>query len=289
MGCIACAALIQDRAEDRSLVRIRITDESNFPVEAENIRPDLLASLSNDAIKNLPAYRGKRKTTLGEIFEIEGEYSQSVLLQGDFSRVKRLGQGMRAGRLELRGDAGAHLGADMAGGEIVVSGNAGDYAGAHMRGGLIRIRGNAGHRAGGAYPGHPKGMNRGTILIGGNAGIETGNNMRRGLVVVSGDAGDFAGAGLISGTVMVFGSLGLRAGAGNKRGSIVAFGQAPEILPTYRLACVYTPVFLGYFLKKLRDWGLAVPPRLESARYSRFVGDRNTLGKGEILVRCAPQ
>ena len=285
MGCAACAGLIKDLAGEETFVRLRLQEASALPLEADAIRPDLFATLDNDQIKALPAYRGRRQTTLGELFEIRGEYSDSVLVEGDLGRVKRLGEGMAGGRLEVRGTVGAHLGAGMLGGDILVAGDAGDYAGAHMQGGVIRILGNAGHRVGGAYPGHPKGMNRGTIIIDGQAGIEAGSNMRRGLVVVRGDVGDFAGVGMISGTLLVFGRLGRRTGAGNNRGSIVAFGEAPEMLPTYRLACAYTPVYLGYFLTWLRRFGLDLPKGLEKSRYRRYLGDFNVQAKGEILVR----
>lgn len=289
MGCAACAGLVKDFAGEEAFVQLRFKDSSPLPIEAESISPDLFAGLDNDRIKALPAYRGRRKTTLGELFEIKGEYSDAILVEGDLGRVKHLGQDMSLGQLVVRGNAGAHLGTGMRGGSILVEGDAGDFTGAHMQGGSIRILGNAGNRVGGAYPGHPKGMNRGTIIIDGNAGIEAGSNMRRGLIVILGDAGDFAGAGMISGTVLVFGRLGRRAGAGNKRGSIVAFGEAPELLPTYALACAYTPVYLGYFLTRLRRWGLALPEGLEKARYLRYLGDFNALGKGEILVRDLSQ
>ena len=85
--------------------------------------------------------------------------------------------------------------------------------------------------------------------------------MRRGLIVVLGDTGEFAGAGMLAGTVFVRGRLGRRPGAGMKRGTIVAFGEAPELLPTFRYACSYRPVFLQCYLQSLATSGLVVEPR----------------------------
>lgn len=289
MGCIACAGLIRATAQERTLVRLRLKDESRFPLEAASVRPDLFATLSNQGIKNLPASRGGHQTTLGELFEIEGEYNQSVVVEGGCARVARLGQGMAGGRLEVRGDTGAHLGEHMRGGEIAVARHAGGFAGAHMHGGLIRIAGNAGGWAAGACAGHPAGMDRGTVIIGGNAGPGAGACMRQGLLVILGDAGDYAGTGLAGGTILVFGALGRRAGTGNRRGSIVAFGRVCAIPPAYRLAYAHRPACIGHFLEKLRGLGLAVPEGLERARYARYVRGGNISGKGEILVRCAAQ
>jgi formylmethanofuran dehydrogenase subunit C len=152
-----------------------------------------------------------------------------------------------------------------------------------MQGGLIRIMGNAGHGLGGAYRGSRRGMKKGTIIVTGNAGNELGATMRRGLIAVLGNVGDFCGAFMIAGSILVFGQLGARPGAGLKRGTIVAF-QPPELLPTYRGACTYQPIFLRMLLKQLRGLGVEIAEDQVEGRYRRYVGDMNALGKGEILV-----
>jgi formylmethanofuran dehydrogenase subunit C len=152
-----------------------------------------------------------------------------------------------------------------------------------MKGGFIHIRGNAGHGLGGAYRGSRHGMNRGLIMAEGNAGNETGALMRRGVIVVKGNAGDFAGAFMTAGSVVVFGELGIRAGAGMLRGTIVAF-QEPELLPTFRYDCTFSPHFLSMLLLDLRSRGLSISDDHMSGEYRRYSGDFNRLGKGEILV-----
>lgn len=273
-----------------SEVRLRLKEPTAIPIEAEAIKPDQFAALSAAEIAILPIFHGNEKCALGDLFAVEGERSDHVRLGGDgTARVKYAGQGMRAGRLVIEGDAGMHTGAEMRGGEIVVEGSAGDWLGAEMRGGTIRVRGNAGHQVGAAYRGSRRGMNGGTIYVHGNAGQEVGARMRRGLIVIGGDAGDFAGLDMIAGTIIVFGALGLRPGAGMRRGTIVTM-QPPGnrngrgLLPTFRADATYRPVFLRLYLTTVRAAGFEVRPEWLAGPYRHFHGDLNSLGKGEILV-----
>ncbi|MBN2243347.1 MAG: formylmethanofuran dehydrogenase subunit C [Acidobacteria bacterium] len=253
------------------------------PLEAAGIVPERFAGRPSGAIAGIPVTYGNEPARLGDFFSVNGDGSLEIVLEGDMSRVKNIGAAMSRGKITVRGDAGMHLGAEMRGGEIEVHGNAGDWAGAEMKGGKIRIRGNAGHGLGGAYRGSRRGMDRGVILVDGNAGNEAGSVMRRGLIAVAGDAGDFAGAFMIAGTLAVFGHLGMRAGAGLLRGTIVTFTR-PELLPTFRYDCSYSPGFLRLLLEDLRLQGMPVPGDCAGGRYRRYSGDFNRLGKGEILV-----
>jgi formylmethanofuran dehydrogenase subunit C len=155
-----------------------------------------------------------------------------------------------------------------------------------MKGGRLIIEGNAGHFTGAAYSGETKGMLGGTIIVRGSCGREVGGRMRRGLVVVLGDSGEFAGAGMLAGSVFVAGRLGGRPGAGMKRGTIVAFGEAPAMLPTFHYACTYRPVFLQTHLRAIRSAGSLDETVLTADTFRRFVGDMNTGGRGEVLVRA---
>jgi formylmethanofuran dehydrogenase subunit C len=285
MGCIACAALVLD---DNGMTLTR-KEASSIPVEADSICPDRFAGLGPNEIAALPAYYGRRKVTLGDLFEIEGAATDNVTVSGDLKAVKKIGQGMSMGTITVAGDAGPHLGAFMSGGEIVVQGNAADWVGAHMSGGRIVVKGDAGHFVGAAYSGERHGVSGGTIVIRGNAGREVGGRMRRGLIVVLGDTGEFAGAGMLAGSVFVRGRLGGRPGAGMKRGSIVAFGEAPELLPTFRYACGYRPVFLQCYLQSLITSGVVESPGLPGGEFRRYVGDMNSGGRGEVLVRDQSQ
>jgi len=262
---------------------LTLQTQPDAPLEAGSVTPDVFRGKSALEIANLPAMHGNQRATLGDFFRIEGPGGEEVVLNGDLARIKNIGAGMTVGCITVRGNAGMHLGAGMHGGEIRVFGNADDWAGAEMAGGKIHIHGNAGHCLGGTYRGSRHGMNRGLILVDGSAGNEVGAGMRRGLIAVQKDVGDFAGAFMIAGSIVVFGKMGIRAGAGLSRGTIITF-QKPELLPTYRFDCTYSPSFLGLIFQSLQNHGIAVPDHVSEGSFHRYSGDFNRLGKGEILV-----
>jgi formylmethanofuran dehydrogenase subunit C len=266
-------------------ITLRLKEADTIPIEADSINPDLFARRSQEEIKALPVYYGRRKLTLGELFEVEGGNSTSIVVEGRLEQVKKIGWKMGQGRILVRGSPGLHLGAYMSGGEIAVEGNVGDWLGAHMRGGLIRVRGNAGHQVGAGYRGEKQGMKGGTIIVEGDAGNETGLLMRRGLIAVSGNVGDFTGGAMIAGSIITFGRVGIRTGAGMKRGTIVILGEPePELLPTFYYDCRYRPTFLRLYLRQLREMGLPVQEEHITGYYLRHNGDMTSLGKGEILI-----
>lgn len=281
--------------EIQSSVTLRLKQFSTMPIEADAIRPDRFAGCSLSEIVASPLLYGRRWMTVGDLFTLRADGERPadaagadplhITLIGDLRHVKRIGEGMRQGRITIHGDVGMHLGAQMRGGEIVVHGNVGAWAGAHLSGGRIRIHGNAGPMLGAAYVGEKRGMRGGVIIVDGDAGPRVGERMRRGLIVVQGDVGPFAGARIIAGSIIVFGALGARAGAGMKRGSIVALGGvSEELLPTFRYTCSYRPVFLRYYLRRLREWALPVTSGQIDGLFHRYVGDITSLGKGEILI-----
>jgi formylmethanofuran dehydrogenase subunit C len=273
------------RLENQAKVTLRLKEPSSIPIEADSICPDLFVGHSQMEIEALPVYYGRRRVALGDLFTVEGEHSDDIVVEGDLRRVKRIGQRMTRGRIAIQGDVGMHLGAKMRGGEIVVCGSVDAWAGAHMSGGIIRVQGNAGPMLGAAYVGETRGMRGGVILVEGDAGPRVGERMRRGLVVVQGNVEDFAGARMIAGSIFVFGTLGARAGAGMKRGTIVALGGlADDLLPVFRYGCSYRPTFLRYYLGRLRAWGLPVTEEQFEGVFHRYTGDITTLGKGEILI-----
>jgi formylmethanofuran dehydrogenase subunit C len=262
---------------------LTIKTQPQGPLEAQVITPDCLQSKSAEEIAALPVVHGNERALLGDFFEVEGDGSAEIVLNGDLRQVKNVGTGMTGGSITINGDVGMHLGAAMRGGEISAFGNAGDWAGAEMSGGKIHVRGNAGHGLGGAYRGSRYGMNRGLIIVEGNAGNEVGAAMRRGLIVVGRNTGDFAGAFMVAGSIIVFGKPGIRSGAGLLRGTIVTF-QEIDLLPTYRYDCSYNPGFLNLLFQGLRSHGLSIPDEYVSGSFRRYSGDFNRLGKGEILI-----
>ncbi len=285
MGCVSCAGFVKEFTATMSKVVLRLKESTAIPVEADSISPDRFVGLSQGEIAALPLYYGRRKLTIGDLFAVEGEGAEEIVIEGDLRHVKRIGQGMTRGRIVVYGDAGMYLGAEMRGGEIVVHGDVAAWAGAQMEGGRIHIRGNAGPMLGAAYPGEKLGMRGGVIVVEGDAGWRVGERMRRGVIAVQGDVGEFAGARMIAGSIFVFGRLEARAGARMKRGTIVALrGEEVELLPSFRYQCSYRPLFLPLYLRRLREWGLPVGAEHLEGRFRRYSGDITELGKGEILV-----
>jgi formylmethanofuran dehydrogenase subunit C len=269
------------------MITVCLREPTTMPIEADSICPDRFVGRSRAEIEALPAFYGRRKVTVGDLFTVEGQDSDDILVEGDLSHVKKIGLGMSRGRITVRGDVGLHLGAYMRGGEILVEGHAGDWVGAHMQGGRIWVKGDAGHLVGAAYRGEKRGMNGGLIVVEGSAGQEVGARMRRGLIVVLGDVGPFAGVQMIAGSIFVFGRLGARAGVGMRRGSIVAFGDRAELLPTFQYDCRFQPIFLRFSLLRLRERGLPVTEEHLNGSYHRYHGDLTALGRGEILSYAA--
>jgi len=285
LGCIACVGLLKDSEDELNAITLVLKKQSSISIEADSICPDLFAGRSQSEIEALPAFYGRRKVTLGDLFRVEGDRSDHVVVRGYLQHVKHIGQGMSGGLITIHSDVGMHLGAKMSGGAIIVHGNADAWAGAHMSGGVIQVHGNAGAMLGAAYSGERRGMRGGMILVEGNVGPRAGERMRRGLIAVQGSVGEFAGARMIAGSLVVFGTLGARAGAGMKRGTMVALGGlADGLLPVFRYNCSYRPAFLRVYLRRLGEWGFPVTSEQIESVFHRYAGDITTLGKGEILV-----
>src|SRR5919205_1218278 len=265
---------------------LTLREQPVVPLEAEVLCPDRLAGASHEEIAGLPVWHGNERVRVGDFFAVSGS-GDDVRLEGDLSRVRRIGAGMTAGRLTIAGDAGMHVGAGMRGGELHVEGDAGDWAGAGMRGGTLVVRGSAGRQLGGVYPGERAGMRGGEIVVHGDAGAQAGAGLRRGLIAVAGRAGDAAGVRMLAGTIVALGGLRPWAGAGMRRGSIVTMAPATP-LATFVFSCVYRPPFLGLYLRRLRALGLAVSDEHLDGRYARWSGDALELRRGEILIYEEP-
>jgi len=265
------------------MITLTLKEQPSVPLEAENVSPDVMATLPHADIRALPVYLGKRQRRLDDFFAVEGELSDEVEIRGDATRVKWIGRAMTRGRIAVVGNAGMHLGAYMKGGTIEVSGNASDWVGAEMSGGLIRIRGNTGGQVGAAYRGSLSGMTDGTILVDGTAGLEVGMRMKRGIIAVGGPVRDFAGLQMKGGTLVIRKGAELRTGAWMTRGTIISLTPI-QMLPTFAYASTYNPTFLRLYARHLTALGFPIPYEGRDGAYQRYTGDACVPGKGEILV-----
>jgi formylmethanofuran dehydrogenase subunit C len=236
-------------------------------IEAEVISPERMAALSLDQIGALAVWLGNRQSLLSDLFLVEGDEAPAspaetlIRLEGDFSRVKRIAEGMSAGTVEVLGDAGMHAGNGMKGGLLSITGSADDWLGREMREGKIVVAGDAGNYVGAGYRGEKCGMRGGEIEISGSAGAYLGEHMCGGSIRVNGDAGDFPGAANQGGTIYIGGSTYLP-GAEMTKGAITVKGGT-RVLPSYQKAEVV---------------------QVEGREFQKYLGDLVENGKGELLV-----
>lgn len=262
---------------------LRLRRPPTVPLEAEVLSPDVFVDKSHAELCALTVFHGKRRLPLSEFFDVEGERSNELILQGDLNKVRWIGRAMTQGSVTVHGAVGMHLGAYMRGGRIEVHGNAGDWIGAEMNGGFIHVHGNAGGQIGAAYRGSLGGMKEGTILIDGSAGLEVGMRMRRGTIVLGGPAKDFTGLQMKGGTIVLLRGAEIRTGAWMNRGTIISLAPL-KLMPTFAQAADYNPTFLNVLARHVRQFGIQLPYASSDGCYRRYAGDLSVPGKGEILV-----
>lgn len=213
-------------------------------MEADVISPDQFAGKTLADIKKLTVFHGNEEKSLGNFFEVSGKSGEiadlKIIVEGNLSNVKRIGEKMTAGEIVVNGDVGMHVGNQMTGGKILVNGNADDWAGAMLNGGELEITGDSGHYVGAAYRGFWKGMQNGTIKVHGKIGNEAltwvngSKPGKRFPTLICGSAGSFLGIHSHGGTIIVEGDCNRCAGADLVRGTIVVKGKVSRILPSYK-------------------------------------------------------
>jgi formylmethanofuran dehydrogenase subunit C len=259
------------------LIRLQPAKTFKFPVIAECISPDLFQGKKASEIGGMKAWEGNKQRKLADLFRIENSNdahppgSFEIAIEGDVSKVRRIGSKMKQGTITIRGNAGMHLGEEMASGKIVVHGNAGAWAGSMMKGGTIEIHGNAGDYLAAPYRGSTKGMHGGRIDIEGNVGNEAGAYMKAGLIRIKGDAGQFVGLRMHDGTIYVQGDCDERPGACMIDGKIIVDGKLQSILPTFTVDSIRPRV-------KVDENETAQGP------FYLFLGDLAESGKGKLYV-----
>ncbi|MFX1237189.1 MAG: formylmethanofuran dehydrogenase subunit C [Promethearchaeota archaeon] len=225
-------------------VKLKMTKNIVFPLEAESITPDNFAGKSADDIKKLLVYYGNQKLTIGDFFSVSGKGGDvndtKIILDGNLSNVKRIGEKMSGGEIVINSNIGMHVGSQMKGGKILVKGNADDWAGAMLEGGELDITGDAGNYVGAAYRGYWKGMKNGIIKVKGKVGHEAlswvsgSKPAKRFPTLICGGAGNFLGIHSHGGTIIVEGDCVRGVGADQVRGTIVVKGKVLNMLPSYK-------------------------------------------------------
>lgn len=265
-------------------VRVRFRGSTPLPVDASALVPAVLAGRPAAELERLGLRVGNRELPLAELAEVTPGDLDTLVVEGGFASLDRLGRGMAGGRLAIEGDAGAYLGQDMAGGRIELSGSAGPCAAAGMAGGSIRVGAHAGAFLGAALPGDRHGMAGGAVVVGGDAGDRAGDRMRRGLIAVAGAVGGFAASRMIGGTVLALRGCGPHAGYAMRRGTLLLAKPPAELLPTFDLNGAHDLTWLRLLARELAELAPGLP--FPGGRVERWTGCASARGKGEILVAC---
>lgn len=242
--------------------------EFKISIEAENISPDKFANKTEEQIRSLEVWMGNQRVTIGELFTVNvngaGPAADTKLvIEGDLSRVKRIGEGMTAGIIMIKGNVDMHLGAGMSGGKITVSGNADSWAGREMRGGEIIIEGDAGYYLGSGYRGETCGMKGGKITVMGSALDFVGEHMCGGEIIVKGNAGLLPGLSNNGGRIVIGGNTS-RPGSEMAKGTIIVNGAVDEMMPVFKLEGTEA---------------------LNGVTYRKYAGDVIVNGKGVLYVK----
>jgi formylmethanofuran dehydrogenase subunit C len=248
-----------------------------FPVIAECINPNIFDGKTREEIKDLEIWEGNKKIRLGELFAVDvvkdavKPRHTVITLEGDLSKVRRIGVYMNGGEIIIRGNVGMHLGEELKAGRIVVYGNVEGWAGSMMKGGEIEIHGNASDYLGAPYRGCDEGMRGGKITVFGDVGNEAGANMRKGIIRIYGNVGQFVGFRMRGGTIYIQKDAEVRAGACMTGGKIVVGGFLEHVLPTFTIDSIK---------KKVKIEG----DEIVRGPFYRFLGDIVENGDGKLFV-----
>lgn len=235
------------KMEEVTLIPKKVID---IKLEADVITPDSFAGKSAGEIGKLSIWQGPKTYPLSDFFEVLGNAGSSaaetlVRIKGDAMRVKRIGEGMSAGKIEIEGSAGMHVGTWMKGGEIVVYGDADSWAGMEMLGGLLHIKGNAGDHVGCAYRGKWHGMKGGRIVIEGSARHQLGGGMDGGEILVEGNVEGFCGIRQNGGLIVVKGGALRTVGVEMAGGTIVIGGKIQRFSPGFEFVSMENKITSG--------------------------------------------
>ncbi len=254
-------------------MQVTLTPKKAFkvPVEAEAIKPDNFAGKGKSEIESIALWHGNKEVKLGSLFDVKVEgvdkEGAKIVIEGDASRIKRIGEGMTSGEITINGNVDMHCGAMMSGGKVIVKGDADAWAGREMRGGELVVEGNAGNYLGAGYWGVEKGMRGGVIRVKGDAGDYVGGHMGGGEIIVKGSAGLLPGLNMSGGKIIIEGDVTLPGGE-MKNGMIVIKGKVLEMLPSFR--------FEGTEI-------------IDSLKLKKFTGDLTRGGSGTLYVNIIPE
>jgi len=249
-------------------VKLSLKKANKIPIEANDVNPNNFAGKTEEEIRAIKVWYGNTQAPLGDFFNIEVEGNDTaentkIVVEGDVSRVKRIGQNMSAGEIEINGNVDMHCGFGIKGGKIIINGDADSWLGCEITGGEIILNGNAGYYVGSGYRGESCGMRGGKITINGNARDYLGEHMCGGEIHVKGNVGLLPAISNNGGKIIIEGNATMPASE-MRSGTVIINGEVRDLLPSYK------------------EEGTE---EVEGITYHRFTGDVNVGGKGILLIK----
>ena len=242
-------------------------------------------NLSLREINNIKILYNNKEKKLEDLFTIteqtiKSDVNEVLLLESNFF-YDFLGFEWSNDLLLINSNVGSYLGAKMKSGKITVKGSCQNYMGAEMSGGAIVVKKNAGNFVGSSISGKRIGMTGGSILILGNVDKYLCYQMRRGFIFVGGEAGDNCCNNLVAGTIIIKKGVGKNFCIGMKRGTVILLSNVTmqsNFIESGNCSLAFINL-LNQFVSnefKMKIFG-------EKSKVSRFIGDKNIRGQGELL------
>ncbi|MDI6810268.1 MAG: formylmethanofuran dehydrogenase subunit C [archaeon] len=244
---------------------------AKIPIEVDSLIPDNLFGKNEAEIKAVKVWWGNRQENTGDLFDVSVEGTAGsagevkIAFEGDLTRVKHIGDSMKAGEIEAHGNVDMHCGAVMEGGRVIVKGNADCWAGREMRGGELVIEGDAADNLCAMYRGEMTGMTGGKVTVEGDAGECVGQYMAGGEILIKGNADVLAGYAMRGGRIVIEGDAAIP-GADMIKGEIIVKGDV-EMLPSFK--------YIGVEM-------------IEAEKYDKYIGDYamgEKKAKGTLYVK----
>ncbi len=259
------------------IIELSMKKFSRIPLEFDNVLPELLYDKTSDEIKSTVVYHGNRQEPLGDYFDVLvtgdscGGNECRIIINGDLSRTKYIGNNMSAGEIIVNGDVDLHLAAQMSAGHIIVNGDAESYVAREMTGGLLEVKGSVKEFCASSYMGEWRGMSGGRIIIDENAGRNLADSMVAGYIHIKGDCDFLPGVHMSGGFIQIDGHVSKWPAGQMKAGTIVINGGVDEILQGFRKKEVVTHPYIN---------GQYYP-----GRYVLYIGDIGARGKGKLWIK----
>ncbi|HIH35706.1 MAG TPA: formylmethanofuran dehydrogenase subunit C [Methanosphaera sp.] len=259
------------------IINLIMKEKSSIALEFDNVLPELLFDKSLSQIREVTIYRGNREEQLCQYFDVEtsGKCEDAsectIVIDGDLSRVKRIGFAMSCGKIIANSSVDFHVGACMSGGEIIVNGDAESYAGREMTGGTLEILGSVKEFCGSSYAGEWRGMSGGEIIIHENAGKHLADYMIGGSIHIMGNCDILAGVHMSGGRIQIDGDVTQWLGGQMKKGTIILNGKIKDVLPGF--------IFNEYIHHPL------IGDKYYVGRYGLYSGDKTVRGKGQLWIK----